>query len=299
MDVAESRNLSPLSMAIPQDIIYIIIDHLQDDVPALLKSSVICQAWLHPSRRHLFHTVTVYHGPNSVQNRRGIPSFIDFLRTCADARQFLQHLTLSSEVWRPQAGVPNFDITLPLIGDELFAVLDAAIHIQHLTLVDISWMDNTSWIAPLHRRTLNKLGIEVWIGSDQEVLDVLKLISAFDRLEVLELSLFAERCYTEDTTGLLDNHAETGHFPSVHSFQYYTSPEWRAAPLYQTITRSCCRDRNTLAQVSFHVWNYADSWKRITEFCEFVCHTDVRLHVRQLEFDPGNGSTLWTTVPRE
>ncbi|KAH9891288.1 hypothetical protein C8Q73DRAFT_118669 [Cubamyces lactineus] len=296
MDIAKRRDPPTGSTSIPQDIIYDIIDHLQHDTAALSKCSVVCRAWLHPSRRHLFRAVTVYHGSASVQNRRGLAAFVDFLRACVDARHFLQHLTLSSEIWRPQAGIPDFDTALPLDIDEFFAILDTAVNIQHLTLTDVSWTDNAAWAAPHPRRTLKRLDVEEWIGSDQEVLQVLKLIGAFERLDLLTLSLFAERSYTEDTTGLFDNHAQTGHFPSVHSFRYYTSPEWCATPLYQTIARSCCRGRDTLARITFRIWDYADSWKRITEFCGFVCDTDVRFHIRELDFDPGNGSTLWSTV---
>ncbi|KAI0327244.1 hypothetical protein GY45DRAFT_1327839 [Cubamyces sp. BRFM 1775] len=294
MGTAEQCDRPLVSTSLTEDVFYIILDHLQGDVSALSKCSVICRAWLHPSRRHLFRALTVYHGFDALKNQRGLSAFVGFLRACGDARRSLQHLILCSELWRPQADVPDVDNTLPLVVDELFALLDAGINIQRLTLIDVSWTGNANWTAPLPRRVLKRLDIEEWIGSDQEVLDVLKLIGAFDRLELLSLSLFAERNYVEETTGLLDKYAEIGHFPSVCSFRYYTSPEWRGTPLYQLIKRSCCRDQDTLARISFRIWDYADSWERISEFCRFLCDTGVRSHVRELEFDPSNGPTFWS-----
>ncbi|KAH9891289.1 hypothetical protein C8Q73DRAFT_118670 [Cubamyces lactineus] len=296
MNTGERHEQPTTITPIPEDIVYSILDHLRDDIPALSACSVVCRAWLRPSRRHLFNMVVLFHGSISVQERGGIPALTDFLRACTDARQFLQHLLLSSELWRV-TDVPHTDDTLPLDGDELLAILDIGTNIQHLTLIDVVWMDNTHWVPPLPRRTLKRLDISEWITSDRDALDVLKLISAFERVDVLALSLSVERSFTEDTTGLLEKHAETGHFPSVRSFMYYTSSEWPATPLYRVVERSCRRDRDALMHMSFRTWDYADSWDRIAEFCRYICDSDIRFNLRELEFHPGSGTILWSAIP--
>ncbi|KAI0327245.1 hypothetical protein GY45DRAFT_1150603 [Cubamyces sp. BRFM 1775] len=283
------------SISVPEDVIYTVLSHLKDDKPALSKCSVVCRTWLRYSRRYLFHTITLNYAMNGglpIQRRGGLPAFAGFLRTCADARQYLQRLVLSAQLWRI-ASMPDLG-PLELRGDELLGVLKAGGNIQQLTLDNVSWVDSGDAVVPSSRRTLKHLEIQQWIRSDEEVLDVLKLIAAFEHLDVLVLSL--SEGFIEDTTGRLANHAETGQFPSVHSLVYETSPEWPATPLYRIMERSCQRHRDMLAHISFITWDSTDSWERITEFCRFICNSDVRFHLRGLEFNAGSGRTLWSAV---
>ena len=286
-------------MAVPEDIVYAILDHLQNDIPILSECSVVCRAWLHPSRRHLFRKVIIRFTSTSVQERGGLLAFANLLRACADARQYLQHLILDALLF--SFTDVDVDVDAVLSPLEIFTILDIGTNIEILTLLNFVWMLNANWVPPLPRYTLTKLDIDQWIVSDQCVLDVFKLISVFDRVNVLALSLSMEQSFhhDEDIKGLIEEHAKTGHFPTVHTFLYYTSSEWSATPLYRSIERSCRRDQGVLAHISFRIWDYTSSWGCITEFCEFVCNSDVRFHLRELAFHPGSDETLWSAIPRE
>ena len=279
MKISHEQIVSGLSTAVPEDIVYIVLAHLQDDKPALSECSLVCRAWLHPSRRYLFHTIAlnyVMNGGLAMERRGGLPAFATFLRRCADVRQFLRHLVVSAELWRI-ANVPDLG-PFALEGDDFLAVLEAVANLQHLTLDNVSLVDIGGWTALSPRHALKRLDIQEWIESDEEVLGVLKLIAVFERLDVLTLFLYVNQAFREDTAGLLERHAETGRFPSVRSFVYETSPEWSATPLYRIIERSCQRDRDALTHMSFRTWDSTYSWERITEFCRFACNTHTQQH---------------------
>ncbi|KAG5650275.1 hypothetical protein H0H81_012765 [Sphagnurus paluster] len=44
---------------LPQELLDYIIDHLHDDIPTLRDCSLVCHAWLCPSRTHIFHSVSL------------------------------------------------------------------------------------------------------------------------------------------------------------------------------------------------------------------------------------------------
>ncbi|KAH9891287.1 hypothetical protein C8Q73DRAFT_703591 [Cubamyces lactineus] len=267
------------------DIIHLILNHLYDskELAALARCSLVCRAWLYPSRRYLFRTIALH----TDSKRFDLHAFADFLTTCSDARVFLQNLSLDSGYFEDIPDeMPGVDVK------DLLAILDAGSNIRRLSLRDVPCYGDLGDSLPRH--SLERLYVYRWFELPQgDLLDVLIVTCLFERIDTLEFSLNAGNGYQAPNGSIdrIEHHVQNGFFPSIHSLHVSTSTDkWPAQSLYQMIQRSCVQDPDTLRQITFQAWG---TWECIVRFCRFICLSDVRFHLRELKFHPGGGWYQW------
>ncbi|KAI0327242.1 hypothetical protein GY45DRAFT_1150348 [Cubamyces sp. BRFM 1775] len=211
----------------------------------------------------------------------------------------VEHLILDAPEWRARYQEFNKSSADPpshVDAKAIRAILDAVPNIQQLTVDGVlcSAGDGTDRLMP--RCTVGRLEINGSI-TQNKFMDVLAVISTFEHIDVLGLSLPVYYSVSDQETDRLADFVENSFFPSIRSLALVVKARWPTSAIFRTIQRSFLHHPHTLERVVFWTEYCSDPWRYITEFCQFICSADVSAHMRELEIHLGQRG-FPRTVPR-
>ncbi|KAH9859014.1 hypothetical protein C2E23DRAFT_29638 [Lenzites betulinus] len=265
------------SIYLHEDIIYAILDYLQHDRQTLASCSLISHAWVSPSRRYLYHTITVkFQASNAL-------AFIEFLRTCPDARSFLRALTLDGRL--------GHQPVIRLQENVVRTIIKEAISLRSLVLVDIllshGSADLPAATGDSSSPSLDRLQIvNATFLNDEQYLALLDVVCACSSIDTLDLSV-----YIDSETQKLSSpevYRDAMVFPAVRDLAFQLPSEISLSPLYQKIQRSALSN-GSLTSISFcGLRRVIDgpTCGEVYNFCEVIIN-GARRTLQNLEFHAG------------
>ncbi|KAI1794411.1 hypothetical protein LXA43DRAFT_1091930 [Ganoderma leucocontextum] len=173
---------------LPPDLEFIIIDHFLHDKPTLAACSLVCSRWLPPSRRHLFHAITIKPRKDLSPDRMA-----DFLRALEDSdegkpewaiRMHIKKITLDGSFWEPDTVVPT--LTCPL--NFLCGVLSRLPQLASLCVIKLLMPDDLSQESDPPRFELDELIVHsCYSRSHDDPRHLFALLGTFSSIRSLAL----------------------------------------------------------------------------------------------------------------
>ncbi|KAI0364430.1 hypothetical protein BV20DRAFT_956278 [Pilatotrama ljubarskyi] len=264
------------------DLIYAIIDHLQDAKRTLAQCSLVGRSWLAPSRRHLFRSMTVRAtGPRA---SGGLQAFISFLQASSDARAFLRFLTLDCDAALNRDSPSRHTLD----EDQITAILNAAVNLHHLRINGAHFTGRrpSSSLANSINPSLSLNHLEFTDNHPLEeelFVALLDIICSFAHIGTLVLNVYIS---SPDGPALqkLERYADEAVFPAIRSLIYQLPTTLPLMPLYRAMQRSN-QTHESLTSISFIGLRRTQTRRNVHDFCETII-SGARKTLQDLEFHP-------------